>query len=151
MISFFNINTPDDLEKANRMIDKKWISNTYCNEIKNHPDYEKVGMILCHNGIVRSTSRDGRPVTGLTVQVDHTRLHDIIEEHKQDPGIIEILVEIKENRKLSVGEDVMYLIVAGDIRENVIHTLQAHFGCHQIDGNPKNRIFENPVKLSRVC
>ncbi len=92
--------------------------------IKKHPDYEKVGMILCHNGIVRSTSRDGRPVTALTVQVDHTRLRDIIEEHKQDPGIIEILVDIKENRKLSVGEDVMYLIVAGDIRENVLRTLQ---------------------------
>ncbi len=29
--SFFNINTPDDLEKANRMIDKKWTSNSYCN------------------------------------------------------------------------------------------------------------------------
>ncbi|MDX2448196.1 MAG: molybdenum cofactor biosynthesis protein MoaE [Desulfobacterales bacterium] len=92
--------------------------------IKNHPDYKKAGMILCHNGIVRSTSRDGKSVTGLTVQVDHAVLRSIIEERKQDPGIIEILVEIQENQKLSVGEDVMYLVVAGDIRENVIRTLQ---------------------------
>ena len=93
-------------------------------EIKKHPDYAKAGMILCHNGIVRSTSRDGKAVTGLTVKVDHARLRSIIEERKQDPGIIEILVEIMEDKKLSVGDDVMYLVVAGDIRENVIHTLQ---------------------------
>ena len=93
-------------------------------EIKQHPDIAGAGMILCHNGIVRSTSRDGRPVTGLTVQVDHARLRRLIEENKQDPGIIEILVEIQENRRLSVGDDVMYLVVAGDIRENVIRTLQ---------------------------
>lgn len=94
-------------------------------EIKNHPDYAKAGMILCHNGIVRNTTRNGKEVSGLTVTVDHARLRSIIEEHKQDPGIIEVLVEIKENQKLSVGDDVMYLVVAGDIRENVIHTLQS--------------------------
>ena len=93
-------------------------------EIKNHPEFKKAGMILCHNGVVRNTSRNGRSVTGLTVQVDHVRLRNIIEQRKRDPGIIEILVEIQENRRLSVGEDVMYLLVAGDLRENVIRTLQ---------------------------
>ena len=29
-------------------------------KIKQHPDYPKAGMILCHNGVVRQTSRDGR-------------------------------------------------------------------------------------------
>ena len=93
-------------------------------EIKNHPNYAEAGMILSHNGLGRSTSRDGKAVTGLTLQVDHARLRRIIEERKQDPGIIEILVEIQEHQHLTVGDDVMYLVVAGDIRENVIHTLQ---------------------------
>ena len=110
-------------------------------KIKNHPDYEKAGMILCHNGIVRSTSRDGKPVTGLTVQVDHARLHSIIEEHKQDPGIIEILVEIQENQRLSVGEDVMVLLVAGDIRENVIHTLQSTLDAIKSTATQKTEFF----------
>ena len=97
--------------------------NRMLKTIKQHPDYPKAGMILCHNGVVRATSRDGRAVTGLTVSVDHDRLAQIIEDHKQRPGIIEVLAEINENKPLSVGDDVMFLVVAGDIRENVIETL----------------------------
>ena len=91
--------------------------------IKIHPDYHRVGMILCHNGIVRGTSRDGRKVSGLTICVNHERLHQVIDTYKQQPGIIEILVEIADNRRLDVGDDVMLLVVAGDIRENVIAVL----------------------------
>lgn len=91
--------------------------------IKQHPDYHRAGMILCHNGVVRSTSRDGRNVSGLTISVDRDKLLKIIEANKQTPGIIEILVEINEGRHLSVGDDVMFLVVAGDIRETVIRVL----------------------------
>ena len=112
-------------------------------EIKNHPEYAKAGMILCHNGIVRSTSRDGKAVTGLTVQVDHTRLCSIIDERKQDPGIIEILVEIREDQRLTVGDDVMYLVVAGDIRENVIHTLQHTLDAIKSTATQKTEFFKD--------
>jgi molybdopterin synthase catalytic subunit len=112
-------------------------------EIKNHPEYTKAGMILCHNGIVRSTSRDGKEVTGLTVRVDHARLRSIVEERKRDPGILDILVEIQEDRKLAVGEDVMYLLVAGDIRENVIHTLQQTLDAIKSTATQKTEFFKN--------
>ncbi|UCG05006.1 MAG: molybdenum cofactor biosynthesis protein MoaE [Desulfobacterales bacterium] len=91
--------------------------------IKRHPDYDKAGMILCHNGVVRSTSRDGRKVNGLRVSVNHQKLDQIISEQKQKPGIIDIQVEIAVNKDLKVGDDVMLLAVAGDIRENVIAVL----------------------------
>jgi molybdopterin synthase catalytic subunit len=91
--------------------------------IKKHPDYPRAGMILCHNGVVRETSRDGRKVTGLRVQVDHKRLAQVIEAHKKRPGIVDILIEINEDQDLQVGDDVMMLVVAGDIRETVIGTL----------------------------
>ena len=91
--------------------------------IKKHPEYHRAGMILCQNGVVRSTSRDGRKISGLTVSVDHEKLHKVIESHKKKSGIIEILVDIAENRHLNVGDDVMILVVAGDIRENVIAVL----------------------------
>ena len=98
--------------------------NRLIETVKKHPDYDKAGMILCHNGVVRRTSRDGRKVSGLSITVDHERLRQVIHENKQKPGILEILVEIAENKHLSVGDDVMLLVVAGDIRENVIAALK---------------------------
>ncbi|MGB5748694.1 MAG: molybdenum cofactor biosynthesis protein MoaE [Desulfobacterales bacterium] len=97
--------------------------NLLFESIKRHPDYEKVGMILCHNGVVRGTSRDGREVKGLRVAVNHEKLAHIISAQKKIAGIVDIRVEIAEDRDLAVGEDVMLLLVAGDIRENVIAVL----------------------------
>ena len=97
--------------------------NKMMQDIKTHPDFDQVGMVLCHNGVVRATSRDGRNVSGLRVVVDHEKLRQILADQKQKPGILDIRVEIAEERDLSVGDDVMLLLVAGDIRENVIAVL----------------------------
>ncbi|MGD8837020.1 MAG: molybdenum cofactor biosynthesis protein MoaE [Desulfobacteraceae bacterium] len=97
--------------------------NALINRIKSHPDYAKVGMVLCHNGVVRGTSRDGRKVNGLRVAVDHSQLDKVIETHKARPGIVDILVEINADTDLKVGDNVMLLVVAGDIRENVTAVL----------------------------
>lgn len=93
-------------------------------KIKQHPDYHQAGMILAHNGVVRQTSRDGRQVSGLRVAVDRNKLNSILARKKETPGIIEILVEIFDEQDLAVGDDVMFLVVAGDIRETVIATLK---------------------------
>jgi molybdopterin synthase catalytic subunit len=97
--------------------------NKMMESIKKHSDFDKVGMVLCHNGVVRATSRGGRKVRGLRVSVDHPLLDQVICEQKQKPGIIDIKVDIAEDRDLAVGDDVMLLLVAGDIRENVIAVL----------------------------
>ena len=112
------------------------------NNIKKHPDYHQAGMILCHNGVVRSTSRDGRKVSGLTISVDHAKLEQVIESNKQTPGISEILVDINENRHLSVGDDVMFLVVAGDIRENVIQVLADTLNAIKTTVTSKTEFFE---------
>ncbi|MBN2398592.1 MAG: molybdenum cofactor biosynthesis protein MoaE [Deltaproteobacteria bacterium] len=91
--------------------------------IKAHPDYKKAGMILCHNGVVRGTSRDGRPVSELVVKADRKRLEEIISEIKGRPGIIEVLAQVREGRLLP-GDDVMLVAVAGDFRENVFPALR---------------------------
>lgn len=87
-------------------------------QVKSRPDLDKAGMILCHNGVVRGTTRGGAPISELTVSADRERLAAIIAEIKSRPGILEVLVEIREGL-LHVGEDLMYIVVAGDIRENV--------------------------------
>ena len=80
-------------------------------------------MILCHNGVVRATSRNGKAVRGLRVTVDREKLDRVIADQKKREGIMEILVEIDDKRDLSVGDDVMILAVAGDIRDRVIPVL----------------------------
>ncbi len=92
-------------------------------QIKANPGYPGVGMILCHNGVVRRTTREGEEVTGLSITVDHEKLDKLIASQKAKQGILDVLVEIIENKELKVGDDVMYLVVAGDIRDNVIETL----------------------------
>ena len=97
---------------------------TLIDAVKKRADYDQAGMILAHNGVVRGTSRDGRKVSGLKVQVDHDRLAAILEKNRIRPGIVDIQVWIHENSDLSVGDDVMYIVVAGDFRENVIAALE---------------------------
>jgi len=96
----------------------------FISEFKNNPELVKAGMVLFHNGIVRETSRDGRKVTGLTVKADLVLLDSILEKYRQKPGIVDVRAVINSGIELKIGDDVMYLGVAGDIRENVIKTLE---------------------------
>lgn len=89
------------------------------NKVKSHPDYKKCGMILYHNGIVRETSRAGEAVKSLTIHVDYPALEKLVERMKKTAGIVEIIVEIYDEKVLFPGDDVMVLAVAGDIRPNV--------------------------------
>ena len=114
---------------------------TMMSKIKQHPDYHKAGMILCHNGVVRATSREGDEVKSLKVSVDHKRLDEIIEEQKKREGIIEILIHINEDRELVVGDDVMFLVVAGNIRENVLESLTDTLNLVKTEATTKDQYF----------
>jgi len=89
---------------------------------KKNTDPSKVGMITSHLGVVRRTSRDGREVTSLEVAYDQEALQAVVRDIKQMPGIAEVLVETREGR-LTVGEEIRAVVVAGDIRENVFPAL----------------------------
>ena len=87
-----------------------------------HPEARKIGMIASHLGIVRATSRDGRPVSRIEVQYHHERLDSIIQNIKDMPGIIEVLVDTREGA-LEIGDAILAVVIAGDIREHVFHAL----------------------------
>ncbi|VFQ43834.1 molybdenum cofactor biosynthesis protein MoaE [Desulfoluna butyratoxydans] len=110
-------------------------------EIKAHPDFGKAGMVLAHNGVVRESSRDGRPVTGLTVHVNHARLDELMAEYRSRAGIVEILIAIEEEKPLAVGDDVMAIVVAGDIRENVLATLEGLLNAVKAEVTSKTEHF----------
>lgn len=89
-------------------------------ELKTRPDFvDNVGMILIHNGTVRGWSRGDRStVTAIDVRVDSDRVNEIREEFIQSPGIYDIIIEFRSGL-LKPGDDLLFLIVAGDIREHV--------------------------------
>lgn len=111
-------------------------------DIKAHPEFSKAGMILAHNGVVRETARDGRAVAGLEIEVDHARLEQILAKERARPGILDIQVHIQENKPLKVGDDVMFLVVAGNIRENVIAALTDTLNQIKADVTRKTQFFQ---------
>ena len=80
-------------------------------------------MYLVHNGVVRGTARDGSVVTGLELSYDYAHLQEVIDQAKAMPGIVAVRAWVNEG-SLSVGDDIMLALVAGDIRENVFGGLQ---------------------------
>jgi molybdopterin synthase catalytic subunit len=92
--------------------------------VRKNTDPAKVGMITSHLGVVRGTSRGGGEVTSIEVAYDQESIQTIVRDVKKRPGIAEVLVEIREGR-LRVGEEIMAVVVAGDIRENVFPALVA--------------------------
>lgn len=85
--------------------------------------HEKVGMMLVHNGVVRGTSRkSGAPVGTLEVTVDQELVESIRREGEAMPGMFRVLVEALAGT-FSPGDDLLYIVAAGDIREHVIDAL----------------------------
>jgi len=87
--------------------------------IKAHPEIARAGMILCHNGIVRESDRSGsKHVRALNVVVDRTAIERIRSWGESQPGIVAVAIEAFEG-EFHVGDDLLFVVVAGDVRENV--------------------------------
>ena len=92
-------------------------------ELKSEPGFrEQVGMILIHNGVVRGYSRDGKKVKKLKVSYDYEKIYRIKESYEKRDGIFKILIEAREG-EFFPGDDLLWIVVAGDIRENVKRVL----------------------------
>ncbi len=89
-------------------------------EMKQDPAFaENVGMVLVHNGTVRGWSRGDRSVVKqIEVVADQTKIEQIRCEIEALVGIYKVVVEAKTGI-MAPGDDLLFLIVAGDIRENV--------------------------------
>lgn len=93
-------------------------------EAKRSCDLSATGMFLVHNGVVRGTSRSGEIIRGMELSVDRRRLDEIVESARLMEGITYVRAWVNEG-SLAVGDDIMYVVVAGDIREHVFEALQA--------------------------
>jgi molybdopterin synthase catalytic subunit len=97
---------------------QKWIK-----EIKSKSPKDQLGMILVHNGIVRATSKEGKSVEGMVLSYDEKLLHKLIARFKKNVGIVDIKVWINQG-KLSIGDDIMLVLVAGRFRTDVLPVFQ---------------------------
>ena len=100
-------------------------------EAKQHESALKVGMYLSHNGVVRQSARarvrqgdeTAAPVTGMLFRYDQAKVDAAIAGAYQLPGIYYIRVWLNEG-ELTVGDDIMYVLIGGDIRPHVVEALQ---------------------------
>jgi len=115
--------------------------NETLQNLKKRPGFaDNVGMMLIHNGTVRSWSRDGhKKVSYVQVRPDYKKVEDICREFELREGIFAILAEAKEG-KLFPGDDLLFLVVAGDIRENVKSALS-----ELLDRIKKEAIFKQEI------
>lgn len=89
-------------------------------ELKTEPGFrENVGMVLVHNGVVRAWSRKDKGKVGrVKIEVDQAKVEAIRKEFEARPGIFRVVAEARSGEYVP-GDDLLFLIVAGDIRENV--------------------------------
>lgn len=100
-------------------------------EAKQHESASKIGMYLTHNGIVRESAKakvrqgaqNTMPVTGMQFSYDQKAVDAIIAETYKMEGVYYIRVWLNEG-SLTVGDDIMYVLIGGDIRPHVIDALQ---------------------------
>ena len=104
----------------------EWLS-----EAKRHESAPKIGMYLTHNGVVRQSARakvrlgaeDTKPVTGMYFAYDREKVNAVIADTYNREGIYYIKVWLNEG-ELSLGDDIMYVLIGGDIRPHVVDALQ---------------------------
>ncbi len=100
-------------------------------EAKAVPGALQEGMFLIHNGVVRETSKarvrqgldDGSIVKGIDFSYDMAKIDTAISETRKMDGIFSVRVWLNEGR-LKPGEDIMYVLVGGDIRSHVVDAFQ---------------------------
>lgn len=105
--------------------------DVWLREAKADPNALQEGMFLVHNGIVRQTPKarvrqgleDGSVVTGMEFAYDAAKVDAAIAETYGMEGIFQVKVWLNEGH-LEVGDDIMYVLIGGDIRPHVIDALQ---------------------------
>ena len=119
-----------DLMNKERPSFDQWIK-----EAKAEDNAKECGMYLFHNGTVRETAkatvREGNTELGKVKSIkfsyDQEKIQQALEKAKKMPGIYHVRVWLNEG-ELKVTDDIMTVLVGGDIRPNVINCLQSFVG-----------------------
>jgi len=105
--------------------------DAWLREAKAHESAPLCGMYLTHNGTVRRTAKakvrygeeNTKEVTGMIFSYDEEKVNAVIADTYKMEGIYYIRVWLNEGR-LQMGDDIMYVLIGGDIRPRVVDALQ---------------------------
>ncbi|MDY2777223.1 MAG: molybdopterin biosynthesis protein [Collinsella sp.] len=109
--------------------------DAWLREAKEDPGFRACGMYLIHNGVVRETPkaqvrdvvtsgvRPGGKVAGMIFGSDPEKVALAIERTRAMPGVGYVRVWLNEG-ELAVGDDIMLVLIGGDIRPHVVDALQ---------------------------
>ena len=99
-------------------------------EAKAHESAAKIGMYLTHNGTVRQTAKakvrqgaDVPDVSGMYFSYDQKKVDAAVAEAYHMDGIYYVRAWLNEG-ELALGDDIMYVLIGGDIRPHVVDALQ---------------------------
>ena len=105
--------------------------DTWLKEAKAHETAPLCGMYLTHNGTVRQTAKakvrygeeNTKAVTGMVFSYDEEKVNAVIADTYKMEGIYYIKTWLNEG-ELKMGDDIMYVLIGGDIRPRVVDALQ---------------------------
>lgn len=105
--------------------------DAWLREAKASPEAASCGMFLAHNGVVRRTAKaqvrfgaeGAAPVCGMRFGYDADKAAAAVEEAKALAGIHYVRVWLNEG-ELELGDDIMFVLIGGDIRPHVVDALQ---------------------------
>ena len=117
------------------MKEKKPTFEKIMKEAKASKYASKCGMFLLHNGVVRIDTkakvREGKKntkkVIGMDFDYDKKKVDAAIKKALKMKGIYYIKVWLNSG-KLKVGDDIMLVLIGGDIRPHVVDCLQSLVG-----------------------
>lgn len=109
--------------------------DAWLREAKVDPSFRACGMYLIHNGTVRETPKaevrgietegvkPGSKVGGMAFSYDEDKVAAAVASARALPGIGYVRVWLNSG-VLAVGDDIMLVLIGGDIRPRVVDALQ---------------------------
>lgn len=104
--------------------------DAWLREAKADPDAPQCGMYLFHNGVVRATAKaqvreavSSPAVQALRLEIDREKAEKAAAAARKMPGIFHVRLWLNEGL-LQVGDEMMLVLIGGDIRPHVLDALQ---------------------------
>lgn len=114
---------------------KKPSLDQWLEEAKTSKEAEKIGMYLTHTGVVRATPRasvregvrHAEPVSAMKFSYDASAVEDFRQKTLLMDGIYYVRLWLNEGL-LNVGDELMYILIGGDIRPHVMEAMDFLIG-----------------------